>query len=95
MNLMRAVTVREMSTRNMRHDHDVLPDHFFENPSPSSGAPPVDRDKFDSLMSMYYGLKGWDKEGLPARSKLEELDLKDVADDLEKRGVSDRVTRVH
>ena len=82
--LMRAVMVREMGTRHMHRDHDLLPDHFFENSSPNSGAPPLDREKFDYLMSKYYKLMGWDKDGLPTRSKLEEMDLRDVADDLEK-----------
>ena len=91
-NMMRAVTVREMGTRNMRKAHDVLPDHFFENPSPSSGAPPVDRSKFDSLMSTYYKLKGWDKDGLPTRSKLESLDMKDIADGLESCGLLGKAT---
>ena len=86
-NLMRAVMVREMGTRDMRHDHDVLPDHFFDNPSPSTKAPPVDREKFNNLMGMYYKLKGWDQDGLPTRLKLEEMDLKDVADELEKRNL--------
>ncbi len=86
-NLMRAVMVREMGTRDMRHDHDVLPDHFFDNPSPSTKAPPVDREKFNDLMGMYYKLKGWDQDGLPTRLKLEEMDLKDVADELEKRNL--------
>ena len=86
-NLMRAVMVREMNSRDMRHDHDVLPEHFFTNPSPGSGALPVDREKFDELLGMYYQMKGWDENGLPARSKLEELDLKDVADDLEACGL--------
>lgn len=86
-NLMRAVMVREMGTRDMRRGHDVPPDHFFENPSPSSNAPPLDRKKFDALMRTYYQLKGWDEDGLPTRSKLEELYLKDVADELERRGL--------
>jgi len=86
-NLMRAVMVREMDTRDMRHDHDVLPDHFFDNPSPSTKAPPVDREKFDGLMGIYYELKGWDQDGLPTRLKLEEMDLKDVADELEKHNL--------
>jgi aldehyde:ferredoxin oxidoreductase len=86
-NLMRAVMVREMGSRDMRHDHDVLPEHFFINPSPGSDAPPVDREKFDELLGMYYQLKGWDESGLPTRSKLEELDLKDVADSLEDDGL--------
>ena len=89
-NLMRAVMVREMGTRDMRHDHDVLPEHFFINPSPSSNAPPVDRKRFDALLSMYYQLKGWDEDGLPTRTKLEEMDLKDVAGDLEKHGLLGR-----
>jgi aldehyde:ferredoxin oxidoreductase len=91
-NLMRAVMVREMGTGNMRRDHDVLPDHFLENPSPSSGAPPVDRNKFDSLMSMYYKLKGWDKNGLPTRPKLESLDMKDIADSLDSCGLLGKTT---
>lgn len=85
-NLMRAVMVREMGTKDMRHDHDVLPDHFFDNPSPGN-SPPVDREKFNDLMGMYYKLKGWDQDGLPTRLKLEEMDLKDVADELEKRNL--------
>ncbi len=86
-NLMRAVMVREMGTRKMRDNHDVIPEHFFLNSCPNSGAPPVDREKFDSLMSMYYEIKGWDKDGLPTRSRLEELDLQDVTDELEKADI--------
>jgi len=86
-NLIRAVMVREMGTRDMRHDHDVLPDHYFDHPCPTTQSPPVDREKFDALLGMYYELKGWDEDGLPTRSKLEELDLGDVADELEKLGL--------
>jgi aldehyde:ferredoxin oxidoreductase len=36
----------------------------------------------------YYELRGWDVEtGLPTRTKLEELQLHDVADDLAGRGL--------
>jgi aldehyde:ferredoxin oxidoreductase len=86
-NLMRAVMVREMGTGDLRHDHDTLPEHFFTNPSPSTGASPLDREKFDSLLSMYYEIKGWDDKGLPTPSKLEELDLRQVTGSLEKRGL--------
>ena len=48
----------------------------------------VDIDKFEKMKSEYYGLRGWDIEtGLPTRSKLEELGLKDVAADLAGRGL--------
>ena len=78
--------VSEMGTKDMRHNHDVLPDHFFDNPSPGN-SPPVNREKFNNLIGMYYKLKGWDQDGLPTRLKLEEMDLKDVADELEKRNL--------
>ena len=43
----------------------------------------VDRKEFEALKDRYYQLAGWDvKTGWPTRKKLEELDLKDVADKL-------------
>jgi len=46
------------------------------------------RDKFEEMKSEYYGLRGWDVEtGLPTKSKLEELDLGDVAEDLATHGL--------
>jgi aldehyde:ferredoxin oxidoreductase len=37
------------------------------------------------MLNEYYELRRWDKKtGWPTREKLEELDLKDVADSLEK-----------
>ncbi len=48
----------------------------------------VERDKFEALKTEYYGYRGWDPAtGYPTRSRLEELDLKDIADDLEARGL--------
>jgi aldehyde:ferredoxin oxidoreductase len=38
------------------------------------------------MKNEYYGLRGWDvPSGLPTKAKLRELELADVADDLEKR----------
>lgn len=48
----------------------------------------VDRAKFDEMKREYYRLRGWDAEsGLQVRARLEVLELKDVADGLEKRGL--------
>ena len=48
----------------------------------------IDRAKFEEMKSEYYGLRGWDIEtGVPAKTKLEELDLSDVAEDLTMRGL--------
>lgn len=40
----------------------------------------------DWLLNRYYELRGWTKNGIPIREKLEELDLIDVVDELEKLG---------
>jgi len=43
----------------------------------------LDRDKFEKLKDAYYKERDWDlKTGIPTRAKLEELDLKEVADEL-------------
>ena len=41
----------------------------------------------DEMLDDYYEARGWDNTtGNPKREKLESLDLKDIADDLEKMG---------
>jgi aldehyde:ferredoxin oxidoreductase len=35
----------------------------------------------------YYKFKGWDKQGIPTKESLQELELGYVADDFEKRGI--------
>jgi aldehyde:ferredoxin oxidoreductase len=48
----------------------------------------VDRDEFERMKDEYYGLRGWDiARGVQKRSKLEELGLAFVADDLAKSGL--------
>lgn len=44
----------------------------------------IDPERFGQLLDEYYDLRGWDREtGIPAREKLEELGLREVADELE------------
>ena len=44
-------------------------------------------EDYDKVLDEYYRLRGCDREGIPTREKLEKLDLKDVADDLEHREI--------
>jgi len=87
-NLKRAVMVkREDRTR----EEETYPDAFFEAPWHTGGfiggTAQLDRGKFEALKDRYYRLCGWDvKTGWPTRHKLEELGLKDVADELERIG---------
>ncbi len=48
----------------------------------------LDREKFEAMKDEYYSLRGWDvATGLQTRAKLEELGLKDMVEDLERRGL--------
>ncbi len=48
----------------------------------------IEREDFEKLKSEYYELRGWDvTNGLPTKARLGELELVDVADDLEGRGL--------
>ena len=48
----------------------------------------VDRREFERIKDEYYQIRGWNvKTGLPTSESLKELGLKDVADDLERKGL--------
>jgi aldehyde:ferredoxin oxidoreductase len=81
-NLERAFNIREGLTRR----DDTLPDRFLNEPT-RSGTSKGQVVQLDAMIDEYYECRGWDKEsGFPSREKLEELDLKDIAGDLEKLG---------
>ena len=69
---------------------DTLPKKFFKEPvesGPLKGKI-IEKGDFDKMLDQYYEARGWDiKTGIPCKSTLEKLDLKDVAADLKKRGL--------
>ena len=81
-NLKRCFNVREGLTRK----DEKLPKRLLE---PIETGPTKDESikDFDGLLNEYYEASGWNKKtGVPTRKKLEELGLKDVADELTKLG---------
>ena len=64
--------------RGMRRKDELPPEDHWKHRFP---------DLEETLMMKYYKYKGWNKEGIPTRERLHELDLDYVADDLEKRGI--------
>jgi aldehyde:ferredoxin oxidoreductase len=81
-NLERAIACRE----GRRREDDWLLPGYFDLVDQLGHT--IDRDEFRKAMDRYYRLRGWDLEtGVPTRAKLEELDLGDVADELERSGV--------
>ena len=81
-NLERAFNIREGLTRK----DDTLPKRFLEETLPD-GPGKGQKVKLEPMLDEYYQLRGWEKDnGFPTRKKLDELDLKEVADELESMG---------
>jgi aldehyde:ferredoxin oxidoreductase len=86
-NLRRAIMVKR---ENRTRENDTLNEPYFKKAitCPAGSATglvngPIDKAKFEALKDRYYKLRGWDvNTGWPTRAKLEELGLKDVADEL-------------
>lgn len=79
LNLIRSIWVRDGYTED--GDYDSYWDEIFEEKD-EKGNYVLPKDKFEQTMQDYYELRGW-KNGVPTRAKLEELGLKDVADELD------------
>ena len=85
-NVERSFIVRE----GVRRKDDYPPEREFTDPLPPSPWPKmpgsvIDREKYDELLTEYYKAHGWDeKDGIPTLEKLEELNLQDIAQELQK-----------
>ncbi|MFB0504523.1 MAG: aldehyde ferredoxin oxidoreductase C-terminal domain-containing protein, partial [Candidatus Bathyarchaeia archaeon] len=83
-NLLRAIDIRNYG-RNRKVDERTI-DVGFNYPGKDDGII-LDRKRFLKLMDKYYELRGWNKtNGWPTREKLEELNLREIADVLEAIG---------
>jgi aldehyde:ferredoxin oxidoreductase len=79
--LERALAARDGRTRK----DDMLHDLYFEKED--AGGRKYRREDLERAKSEYYQLVGWDPQtGIPTGSTLQRLDLKEVAEGLEKRG---------
>jgi aldehyde:ferredoxin oxidoreductase len=86
-NLRRAIMVKR---ENRTRENDTLNEPYFKKAITCYGGTatglvngPIDKAKFEALKDRYYKLRGWDvTTGWPTRAKLEELGLKNVADEL-------------
>ncbi len=68
----RIFNLREGFTKN----DDWLPERFF---SPKRNGPlsdtSINAEALRNAIELYYGMMGWDKNGVPTKAKLEELDI--------------------
>jgi aldehyde:ferredoxin oxidoreductase len=86
-NLRRAIMVKR---ENRTRENDTLNEPYFKKAitclaGSATGlvSGPINRGKFEMLKDKYYDLRGWDvNTGWPTRAKLEDLGLKDIADEL-------------
>jgi aldehyde:ferredoxin oxidoreductase len=82
-NLTRAFWVREFG-KKWGVEMDFPPFRWFEEPlseGPLKGMK-LDRAKYDTMLQTYYRKRGWDDRGIPRKSTLSKLDLKNAAQEL-------------
>ncbi len=90
--LHRALTIRDMGTKDMRTKHDTIPHWVFADPKDKAaftkGTIRMDKEDIQLAMDMYYEEMGWDKQtGSPTRDAYQRLGLGTVAEELSKRGL--------
>jgi aldehyde:ferredoxin oxidoreductase len=80
--LERAIACRDGRSRG----DDILFDIYYKNLDAAGRK--YNREELERSKDELYLLRGWDvANGVPTRGKLEEVDLKEVANDLERRGI--------
>jgi len=80
-NLARAFNARE----GIGREDDTMPERFLTEPVKGGPTDGARVENFDAMLDEFYTECGWDVEaGWPTRAKLEELGLKDAADQLYK-----------
>lgn len=90
--LHRALTIRDMETKDMRTQHDTVPEWVFTDPTGKAcfvpGTNRMDKEDMKLAMDMYYEAMGWDKKsGSPTDAAYHKLGLGYVADALKNRGL--------
>lgn len=62
--------------RGFSPDDDNLPDRMFEPMRDGAlKGHKIDKEAFEKAKLLYYGMMGWDKNGIPTEAKLEELGI--------------------
>ncbi len=89
--LIRAFWVREYAAEGLGWGRymDYPPDRWFKDPltkGPLAGSK-LDKNGYDSLLSRYYEVRGWDGKGIPKKETLVKYGLEDVANELSKYGI--------
>jgi aldehyde:ferredoxin oxidoreductase len=77
-NLGRLINIREGLSRK----DDTLPWKVMNVPIPDEGPSKgsfVSQEELDLLLDDYYEVRGWDKDGMPTKEKLNELGMDDLA----------------
>ncbi len=79
-NVAKAFNVREGFDRS----DDVLPERVMteEIPEGPSQGKKIPRRELERALDRYYDARGWNLEGIPTKSKLESLDLPEIAQEL-------------
>jgi len=79
--LLRVFNIREGASRR---DDTLAPRSFQPDLTGHGTGNALTQEMLDEMLDEYYHLRGWDKDGVPTRETLVNLNMSEVADQLEK-----------
>ncbi len=90
--LHRALTIRDMGTKEMRTKHDFIPEWVFTDKSGkvpfTKGTTHMDRNDIQVALDMFYEEMGWDRtSGAPTSETYSKIGLDKAAEELKKRNL--------
>ena len=90
--LHRALTIRDMGTKEMRTQHDTIPEWVYHDPNNkpvyTKGTTHLEKDDVKLAMDMYYDVMGWDKStGTPPAEAYKKVGLTKIAEELDKKNL--------
>ena len=90
--LHRALSTKQMNSKDMRNDHDQICEWVYlmdpDKKAFTAGTTKMDKDDMELAFTMFYKEMGWDeKTGIPTKATLNKLGLGYVATELEKLGL--------
>jgi aldehyde:ferredoxin oxidoreductase len=86
----RALTIRDMGTKEMRKEHDTIPDWIYKDPNNlppfTKGTTRMEPSDMKLAMDLFYDELGWEREtGSPKEETYRRLELASVGEALKKK----------
>ena len=61
----------EVQGQGFSREDDKLPERLFQPLQRAPESAPINKESFERALTDYYGMMGWDEQGVPRQGKLQ------------------------